>query len=81
MPLTTIKCIIKPDGNVEEEVKGLVHYCQRITKSIQNDLGEVIRRDHFASFFATDSNPTEANIQNLEEDDCRGCSNSWECVV
>ena len=86
MSLTTIKYIIKPDGNEEEEeeeeVQGVFgHDCQRITKSIENEVGELISRDHLASFFVTDSNPTEANIQNLEDEDWRGCCTSWECAV
>ena len=82
MSLTTIKYIIKPDGNVEEEVHGVVgHSCQRITKSIENEVGDVVSRDYLPSFFVTDSNPIEANIQNLEEEDWRGCCNSWQCAV
>ena len=82
MPLTTIKYIIKSDGNVEEEVQGVFgHACKRITKSIENEVGDVISRDLLASFFVTDSNPTEANIQNLEEEDWRGCCDSWQCAV
>ena len=46
MSLTTIKYIIKPDGNVEEEVQGVFgHDCQRITKSIENEVGELVSRD------------------------------------
>ncbi len=82
MPLTTIKYTIKPDGNVDEEVQGVVgHACQRITKSIENEVGEVVSRFYEASFFITDSNPIETNIQNLEEEDWRGCCNSWECAI
>ena len=82
MSLTTIKYIIKPDGNVEEEVQGVLgHGCQRITKSIENELGEVDSREHLASFFVTDSNPTEESIQNLEDEAWRGCCTSWECAV
>ena len=51
MSLTTIKYIIKPDGNVEEEVQGVFgHDCQRITKSIESEVGEVVSRDYLASF-------------------------------
>tara|TARA_Y100001968_G_scaffold99387_1_gene89399 strand:- start:59 stop:202 length:144 start_codon:yes stop_codon:yes gene_type:complete len=47
MSLTIIKYIIKPYGNVEEEVQGVVgHDCQRNTKRIENELGEVISREH-----------------------------------
>ena len=82
MSLTTIKYIIKSDGNVEEEVQGVLgHSCQRITKSIENELGEVISSEPLASFFVTDSNPTEENIQNLEDEDWRGCCTTWECAV
>ena len=82
MSLTTIKYIIKPDGNVEEKVQGVFgHDCQRITKSIENEVGELVSRDYLASFFVTDSNPTEAKIQNLEDEDWRGCCTSWECAV
>ena len=82
MPLTTIKYIIKPDGNVEEEVQGVFgHVCQRISKSIENEVGEIVSCVHKSSFFITDSNPIEGNIQNLEEEDWRGCCNSWECAI
>ena len=82
MSLTTIKYIIKPHGNVEEEVQGVfVHDGQQITKSIENEVGELVSRDYLASFFVTDSNPTEANIQNLEDEDWRGCCTAWECSV
>ena len=82
MSLTTIKYIIKPDGNVEEEVQGVVgHDCQLITKSMENEVGKVVCRDYLASFFVTDSNPTEVNIQQLEDEDWRGCCDSWQCAV
>ncbi len=82
MSLTTIKYIIKPDGNVEEEVQGVFGYdCQRITKSIENKVGALVSRDYLVTFFVTGSNPTVANIQNLEDEDCRGCCTSWECAV
>ncbi len=82
MPLTTIKYIIKPDGNLEEEVEGLDgHECQRITNQIEKDVGDVIRRDYLPSFFITDSNSIEANIQRLEEEDWIGCCNTWKCAL
>tara|TARA_Y100001968_G_scaffold14761_1_gene11876 strand:- start:111 stop:374 length:264 start_codon:yes stop_codon:yes gene_type:complete len=69
LSLTKIKYIIKPDGNFEEEeVHGVVgHNCQSITMSIENQVGEVVSRDYLASFFVTGSNPTDENIQNLED--------------
>tara|TARA_Y100001968_G_scaffold232307_1_gene215102 strand:- start:1267 stop:1416 length:150 start_codon:yes stop_codon:yes gene_type:complete len=49
MSLTTIKYIIKPYGNAEEEVHGVVgNSCQRITKSIENEVGDVISRHYLA---------------------------------
>ena len=82
MPLITIKYTIQPDGNVKEEVQGVAgHDCQLITKSIEDEVGEVVGRDYLASFFVTDSFPTEKNIQNLEDEDWRGCCTSWECAV
>ena len=82
MSITIIKYIIKPDRNVEEEVHGVVgHNCQCITKSIENEVGEVVSHHYLASFFVTDSNPTEENIQNLEDEYWRGCCTSWECAV
>ena len=45
MTLTTIKFTIKPDGDIEEEVKCVENRdCQRITSKIENKLGDVIRR-------------------------------------
>ena len=66
MSLTTIKYIIKPDGNVEEEVQGVFgHNCQRITNSIEKEVGEVVSRDHLASFFVTDSNQSKRTFKTL----------------
>ena len=82
MSLTTIKYIIKADGNIEEEVKGVYgHACKRITFSIENDVGDVVSRDYLPSFFVTDSNPIEANIQRLEDEDWSGCCNTWGCAL
>ena len=82
MSLTTIKYIIKADGNIEERVHGVDgHLCQIITKQIDNDLGDVVSRDYLPSFFITDSNPIEDNIQRLEDQDWRGCCNTWECAL
>ena len=82
MALTKIKFIIQPDGNIQEKVEGVAgHLCQRITKSIENEVGEVVSREYLASFFVTDSNPTEENIQSLEDEDWRGCCTAWECAV
>ena len=82
MSLVIIKYTIKTDGNLKEEVQGVDgHVCQQITNPIENEVGDVVRRDYLPSFFVTDSNPIEANIQNLEEEDWRGCCNSWQCAV
>ena len=82
MSLTTIKYTIKPDGNLEEEVQGVDgHACQRITNPIENEVGDVVSRDYLPSFFVTDSNPIEANIQRLEDEDWSGCCNTWECAL
>ena len=54
MPYSTIKFIIKSDGNVEEEVQeAMGHSCQQITKPIEDALGEVIVRNHISSCFIT----------------------------
>ena len=82
MSLTTIKYIIKADGNIEEEVQGVYgHACKRVTFSIENDVGDVVSRDYLPSFFITDSSPIEANIQRLEDEDWRGCCNTWGCAL
>ena len=82
MPLTTIKYTIKPDGNLEEEVEGVDgHECQRITNPIENAVGDVVKRDYLPSFFITDSNSIEANLQRLEEEDWIGCCNTWGCAL
>ena len=63
MTLTTIKYNIKPDGNLEEEVKGVYGLsCQRISNPIENEEGYVFRSDYLPLFFITDSNPIEATI-------------------
>ena len=47
MSLTTIRYTIKPDGNLAEEVHGVDGpACQRITNPIENELGDVGRRDY-----------------------------------
>ena len=82
MSLITIKYTIRADGNIEEEVQGVEgHACQRITYSIENDVGDVLSRNHLPSFFITDSSPIEANIQRLEDEDWRGCCNTWGCAL
>ncbi len=82
MPLTTIKYTIKPDGNLEEEVKGVDgHECQRITNPIENEVGDVVVRNYLPSFFITDSNSIEANLQRLEEEDWIDCCNTWGCAL
>ena len=82
MSLTKIKYTIKLNGELEEEVLGVDgHACQRITKPIENELGDVVTRDYLPSFFVTDSNPIEENIQRLEEEDWKGCCNNWQCAL
>ena len=82
MSLTTIKFTIKADGNLEEEVQGVSgHECKGITNPIEKEVGTVIGRDYLPSFFITDSNSSEANIQKLEEEDWRGCCNTWRCSL
>ena len=82
MSLTTIKYTIKTDGTIEEEVQGVCgHACKRVTCSIENDVGDVVSRNYFPSFFITDSSPIEANIQGLEDGDWRGCCNTWGCAL
>ena len=64
MPFSTIKFIIKSDGNVEEEVQeAMGHSCQQITKPIEDALGEVIVSNHISSCFITDANPQDERIQ------------------
>ena len=82
MSLTTIKYTIKPDGTLEEEVQGVDgHACQRITTPIENEVGDVVSRDYLPSFLVTDSNPIKGNMQNLEEEDWRRCTDSWQSAV
>tara|TARA_Y100001968_G_scaffold109827_1_gene99381 strand:+ start:1234 stop:1482 length:249 start_codon:yes stop_codon:yes gene_type:complete len=82
MSLTTIKYTIKADGNIEEEVQGVNgHACQRITYPIENKAGDIVSRKYLTSFFITDSNPIEENIQRLEDEDWRGCCNTWGCAL
>tara|TARA_Y100001968_G_C19075052_1_gene580254 strand:+ start:274 stop:489 length:216 start_codon:yes stop_codon:yes gene_type:complete len=71
MSLTTIKYLIKVNGNIEEEeVQGVDgHECQRITNSTENNKGDVVSCDFLPSFFITDSTPVAANIQTLEDED------------
>ena len=54
---------------------------QKITNQIENEVGYVVSHDYLPSFFVTDSNPIEANIQRLEDEDWSGCCNTWECAL
>ncbi len=82
MPQTTIRIKIKPNGDFEEEVLGVSgHQCQAITAPIEEAAGVVTAKSYNSGFYITDSNPTEANIQNLEDEDWRGCCTSWECAI
>ena len=82
MSLITIKYTIKTDGNIEEEVHGVNgHECLRITYSIENFVGDIVSRNYLPSFFITDSSPIEENIQRLEDEDWRGCCNTWRCAL
>ena len=82
MPLTTIKYTIRPDGNIEEEIKGVDgHACRRITRAIENEVGDIVSCDYLPSFFITESNSIEASIQRLEEEDWIGCCTTWECAL
>ena len=82
MSQTTIRYTIKSDGSIEEKVEGVDgHECKRITSPIENNVGDVINRNYLPSFFITDSSPVESNIQRLEDEDWRGCCNTWGCAL
>lgn len=57
MPLEEIEYIIKPNGEVEEKVKGIKGgFCQDVTKSLEHKLGEVVDREHTGEYYEQPQN-------------------------
>lgn len=81
MSLTTIKIKVLPDGTLQEEVLGVSgHECQKVTEPLEAALGTVARREHTSEFFkATDPNPSEKWLVELEQEDWRGCCDGFMC--
>jgi len=53
MPLQTIRFRIRPDGRVEEQVRGLSGAsCQQLTAGLENRLGAVISQNPTADHYA-----------------------------
>jgi hypothetical protein len=47
-----IEFIIKPDGTVEERVRGVAGpECEDITRGIEEALGEVAEREHTSAYY------------------------------
>jgi hypothetical protein len=47
-----IEFIIKPDGTVEEQVRGVAGpECEDITRGIERALGEVAEREHTSEYY------------------------------
>ncbi|MBN1310845.1 MAG: DUF2997 domain-containing protein [Anaerolineae bacterium] len=47
-----IEFVIKPDGTVEERVTGVNgSACEKITKDVEQALGEVVSRDHSPEYY------------------------------
>ena len=52
MAQQSIKCTIRQDGTVTEEVMGVVGpNCENLTRRIENKLGNVLQREHKPSFY------------------------------
>lgn len=52
MPVEEIEFIIKPDGEVEERVRGVKgHGCESLTKGIEERLGEIKGREHTGEYY------------------------------
>lgn len=82
MPLNTIRYKILPNGTIQEEVLGAMgHTCVQTTEPIEKALGTVVDRKLLAAFFVTDSQPQEARIQSLEDEDWRGCCDTFGCAL
>ena len=59
-----IEFIIKPDGTVEERVRGVNGPdCERLTAAIEQALGEVERREHTSEYYATTSTDTKVTTR------------------
>ena len=68
MPQTTIHFTIDQNGNVKEEVHGLTGYaCDKLTKPIENVLGDVESHTHTSEYFKT--LPQSQKIEKLEDHD------------
>jgi len=47
-----IEIIIKPDGTVEESVRGVSGpECEAVTKAIEDALGEIDKREHTSDYY------------------------------
>lgn len=68
MSQTTIRFVIDSNGNVKEEVHGLTGYsCDKLTKPIEEALGDVVAHTHTAEYFKT--LPQSETLENLEDHD------------
>ena len=57
-----IEFVIKPDGTVEETVRGVNGpACEAVTKAIEDALGEVEKRDHTPDYFG-ESTATSSQV-------------------
>jgi hypothetical protein len=47
-----IEFVIKPDGTVEESVRGVIGpECEAVTKGIEDALGDVEKREHTGDYY------------------------------
>jgi len=68
MPQTTIRFLIDPNGNVDEEVHGLTGYsCDKLTKPIEEALGTVETHMHTPDYFKT--LPQSEKLERVEDHD------------
>jgi len=68
MSQTTIRFRIDANGNVQEEVHGLMGYaCDKLTKPIEKALGTVVAHTHTPEYFKT--LPQSQKLEDLEDHD------------
>ena len=68
MSQTTIRFLIDSNGNVDEQVEGVMGYsCDKLTKPIEEALGTVVAHTHTPEYFKT--LPESKRLEYLEDHD------------
>ncbi|MEN9215545.1 MAG: DUF2997 domain-containing protein [Gloeomargarita sp. DG02_4_bins_56] len=62
--METIEFVIRPDGRVEVQVQGIAGTeCARVSHQIEQDLGQVTRREWTAEYFQTVAQSQDAHVR------------------